>query len=55
MAYVYICDKCRDGEHGKCEVSQNIPKDMMPGGGHCICSHGPEKGKFEQNVWERDK
>lgn len=53
MAYVYICDQCKEGEHEKCE--EWVGKRGTTGVGHCICSHGPEKSKFEQNVWDRDK
>lgn len=44
MAYVYICDKCKIGDHNNCEIERDVlSKEMIDegycGGGHCICRH----------------
>lgn len=55
MAYVYICDECRHGYHEACEKTRDIPTDPdLVGGGHCVCSHSPERSKFEQSIWDNN-
>jgi hypothetical protein len=54
MAYVTICDPCVQGRHDECDESWGVPADNpeICGGGHCMCSHSDNKGKFEQELWD---
>lgn len=62
MVYVTICEECLAGDCKNCSESlipendhlqqwnEDHPRDMVCGGGHCICGHGEPESKFQKSV-----
>lgn len=60
MAYVYICEACKEGRHTDCEKNRDIPPkaadpwNQVFGGGICVCPHD-DIYLTPDDVWKKQR